>query len=67
MIDTSIPIVTSDPLLNNAEAEWFREQFEKLAEQNGFPVAQPITIEQTPSHQSTLDRKSPSHRRTVSM
>ena len=30
--------VTADPLLNNAEAEWFRDRFEELARRHGFPA-----------------------------
>lgn len=29
-------IVKADPLLNNAEAEWFKNQFEQMAVANGF-------------------------------
>lgn len=39
MSDQLDRIVTSDPLLDNAEAEWFKRQFESLAASHGFPIA----------------------------
>ena len=39
MPDIFIRIVNFDPLLSNAEAEWFKDQFERIAAAYGFPIA----------------------------
>lgn len=39
MPDVFIRIVHFDPLLSNAEAEWFKDQFERIAAAYGFPIA----------------------------
>lgn len=31
-------IIKADPLLNNAEADWFKDQFERMALAHGFPT-----------------------------
>lgn len=38
MPDVFIRIVHFDPLLSNAEAEWFKDQFERIAAAHGFPI-----------------------------
>lgn len=52
MPDVFIRIVHFDPLLSNAEAEWFKDQFERIAAAHGFPIAReprrPRLPDQTP-------------------
>lgn len=41
-------IVSADPLLNNAEAEWFKNHFENLAADLGFPTKPKVSMRPPP-------------------